>query len=293
MNYKQFVSAVEEKVKQSVEEGFSVYIHTTVKNNGRERIGITVVEQGINISPTIYLEEYYEQFQKNKSLDSIVKNILELYREVKFEHSWETDNVQDYERVKKNVVYKLIHAKANERLLEEVPHMSYLDLAIVFYVLLDVNRAGTASILITNDIVKMWDVDCKKLYAEAQKNTKILLPAEFQTMKAVIGELLGEKVDDSEEEDCMYVLSNDIRSFGAACILYENVLEEIGNQIGENFYVLPSSVHEVIIVPESKSPNRIDLEDMITEINETQVEEEEVLSDCAYYFSRKENRLIL
>lgn len=293
MDYKQFVSAVEVKVKQSVEEGMSVFIHTTVKNNGRERVGITVAEQGINISPTIYLEEYYEQFQKNKSMDSIVKNILELYHEVKFEHSWETDSVQDYEQAKQKVVYKLINAEANEHLLKETPHMPYLDLAIVFYVLVDVNRAGTATILITNDMMKMWGTDCKKLYAEAQKNTKKLLPAEFQTMRTVIGEILGEEVEESEEDDCMYVLTNDIRSFGAACILYENMLADIGNQLDENYYVLPSSVHEVIIIPESKSPNRIDLEDMIAEINETQVEEEEVLSDCAYYFSRKENRLIL
>lgn len=293
MNYKQFVSAVEVRVKQSVEDGMSVHIHTNVKNNGRERVGITVVEQGINISPTIYLEEYYEQFRKNQSLDSIVKNILELYREVKFEHSWELDSVQKYERARKKIVYKLINEKENERILKDVPHVPYLDLAIVFYILMDINQSGTATILVTNDLMNMWGVDCEKLYEEAKQNTEKLLPAEFQTMKSVISELLEEPVDDTEEEDMMYVLSNNLRCFGAACILYEGMLEKIGDQLEENFYVLPSSVHEVIVIPESKSLNRIELEEMIVEINETQVEEEEILSDCAYYFSRKENRLIL
>ena len=147
--------------------------------------------------------------------------------------------------------------------------------------------------MITDDIVKMWGVEKERIYNIAHQNTKRLLPPEFQTMRSVVAELLGEETNDQEGEDFMYVLTNEIRSFGAACILYDKVLEDIGNQLGENYYVLPSSVHEVIIVPESKSPNRIDLEDMIEEINDTQVEEEEILSYRAYYFSRKENRLIL
>ena len=130
------------------------------------------------------------------------------------------------------------------------------------------------------------------LHQTAFSNIKTLLPAELKTMNVVIHELLEEPFDESEE-DCMYVLTNPIRTFGAACILYEGVLEDIGNQLNENFYILPSSIHEVIIVPESKSPNRVELEEMIHEINETQVAVEEVLSDKAYYYSRKEKRLIL
>ena len=76
-------------------------------------------------------------------------------------------------------------------------------------------------------------------------------------------------------------------------MLYEGILEKVGQKLGENYYILPSSIHEVIVVPESKSPVKQDLEEMVREINETQVEEEEILSYRAYYFSRKENRLIL
>lgn len=293
MNYQQFVSAVEMQIKQSVKEGVEACIHTTVKNNGRKRIGITVMEKGVNISPTIYLEEYYEQFKKNKSLDSIVRNILDLYSEVRLGHSWEVEGIQNYERAKKKIVFKLINAEENECILREMPHILYLDLAIVFCVLVDVNSAGTATILVTKEIEKMWGTDCEELYRAAKENTKRLLPPEFQTMRTIIEEMIGGNMGEDSGEDCMYVLSNDIRSFGAACILYEDVLEKIGDELQENFYVLPSSIHEVIIIPESKSPNRIELEEMIEEINDTQVEQEEILSDKAYYFSRKENRLIL
>ena len=90
----------------------------------------------------------------------------------------------------------------------------------------------------------------------------------------------------------MYVLSNNQRNYGAVSILYEGLLKDIGERLQEDYYVLPSSVHEVIIVPESNSPGQEELEHMIVEINETQVEPEEVLSDRAYYYSRKEARLL-
>ncbi len=293
MNYQQFVSAVEVKVKQQMKEGMSACIQTTMKNNGKNRIGITVSEDGINVSPTIYLEEYFEQYQKDQSIDRIVRSILKLYQEVRVEHAWEASILHSFSKMQSKIAYKLIHAEENAELLKQVPHMCVLDLAIVFYVILDVSSSGTATILITDDIAKTWGVEKEEIYKMAHQNTKKLLLPEFQTMRAVVADMLGEEVGEHEDDDFMYVLTNEIRSFGAACILYDNVLEDIGNQLGENYYVLPSSVHEVIIVPESKSPNRVDLEEMIEEINGTQVAEEEILSYRAYYFSRKENRLIL
>lgn len=294
MNYQQFVSAVEQLVKQQISDNMSVGVHTTLKNNGKSRVGIIVSEKGMNVSPTIYLEEYFEQFQREHSLDTIVKSILKLYQEIRVEQVWDTERLQEYACVRSKVVYKLIHAEENTELLEQIPYIPYLDLAIVFYILLDANRFGTASILLTNELMELWGVEKEELYKTAHQNTKRLLAPEFRTMQSVVKELMGEQEQDEEKtEDFMYVLTNRFRSFGAACILYDGFLETVGNQLEENFYVLPSSVHEVIIVPESKSPNRVDLEEMIEEINHTQVEEEEILSNRAYYFSRKENRLIL
>lgn len=293
MNYQQFVCAVEKRVKQQMTGGMTACIRSATKNNGKKRIGIMISEEGSNISPTIYLEEYFEQFQKHKSIDAVVKNILRLYEEVRVEHTWEMSMLQNFSKTRQKIVYKLIGEEENKELLKTIPHVRYLDLAIVFYILLDISESGTAVILITNDIMKRWNIEKEMLYSIAHQNTKKLLPAEFQTMRSVMAELLGKESVAEEGEDSMYILTNDLRSFGAACILYDEVLEHIGKQLGENYYVLPSSVHEVIIVPESKSPNRVELEEMIEEINDTQVEEEEILSYRAYYFSRKENRLLL
>lgn len=296
MNYQQFIEEVERRVKEKIKgnETITVYIHTAVKNNGKERKGITVSEKGIHISPTIYLEEYFQQFQEGKPIEKIVEKILQLYEEVKCSHSCEESLLQNYKELKGKFACKLIHRGKNEKLLNDIPYVPWMDLAIVVFVLLEVSPYGTATVLVRKEHLEIWALTEAQLFDEAKKNTPILLPYQFCPMRKLLREICPYAVDEGEEEEeSLYVLSNKLRSFGAASMLYDGILEKVGQKLGENYYILPSSIHEVIVVPESKSPVKQDLEEMVREINETQVEEEEVLSDRVYYFSRKENRLFL
>ena len=296
MNYQQFIEEVERRVKEKIKgnETITVYIHTAVKNNGKERKGITVLEKGIHISPTIYLEEYFQQFQEGKPIEKIVEKILQLYEEVKCSHPCEESLLQNYEELKGKFACKLIHRGKNEKLLNDIPYVPWMDLAIVVFVLLEVSPYGTATVLVRKEHLEIWGLTEAQLFDEAKKNTPILLPYQFCPMRKLLREICPYAVDEGEEEEeSLYVLSNKLRSFGAASMLYDGILEKVGQKLGENYYILPSSIHEVIVVPESKSPVKQDLEEMVREINETQVEEEEVLSDRVYYFSRKENRLFL
>lgn len=296
MNYQQFIEEVERRVKEKIKgnETMTVYIHTAVKNNGKERKGITVSEKGIHISPTIYLEEYFQQFQEGKPIEKIVEKILQLYEEIKCSHPCEESLLQNYEELKGKFACKLIHRGKNEKLLNDIPYVPWMDLAIVVFVLLEVSPYGTATVLVRKEHLEIWGLTEAQLFDEAKKNTPILLPYQFCPMRKLLQEICPYAVDEGEEEEeSLYVLSNKLRSFGAASMLYDGILEKVGQKLGENYYILPSSIHEVIVVPESKSPVKQDLEEMVREINETQVEEEEVLSDRVYYFSRKENRLFL
>lgn len=296
MNYQQFIEEVERRVKEKIKgnETITVYIHTAVKNNGKERKGITVSEKGIHISPTIYLEEYFQQFQEGKPIEKIVEKILQLYEEVKCSHPCEESLLQNYKELKGKFACKLIHRGKNEKLLNDIPYVPWMDLAIVVFVLLEVSPYGTATVLVRKEHLEIWGLTEAQLFDEAKKNTPILLPYQFCPMRKLLREICPYAVDEGEEEEeSLYVLSNKLRSFGAASMLYDGILEKVGQKLGENYYILPSSIHEVIVVPESKSPVKQDLEEMVRETNETQVEEEEVLSDRVYYFSRKENRLFL
>lgn len=98
--------------------------------------------------------------------------------------------------------------------------------------------------------------------------------------------------DCSGDRDNMYILTNQVRSFGAASILYPHMLDMVAELLHENYFVLPSSVHEVIIVPGSVSPTYSELHKMVREVNETQVDDEEILSDSVYYYHAESGTLL-
>lgn len=288
MDYQQFVTTLKEKVAFILGEKIDIQIHTALKNNGNERTGLTISEKHINLSPTIYLEEYFKHYQDGESIEDIIESILDVYHEVKFEHSWQVHTISNFDIIKEKIVYKIIHAPQNEILLQNLPFVPFLDFAIVFYILFEVDEKGTATIPVTEDLIQLWETNLNEIHQLAKQNTPKLLPAVFKPMRIVIEELLGNPCDNIvQADDIMFVLTNSLRSLGAACILYDEVLFHIGNFLKENYYILPSSIHEVIIIPESQTPDKDTLNEMILEVNETQVELEDVLSDHVYYYDRQ------
>ena len=291
MNYQQFVIAVKEKVENLLGDDIQVEILSSLKNNNRERVGLSFSDRQINISPTIYLEEYFEQYENNYTIEGIAQSVCSLYKDVRFEHTWDVNQIRDFSRLKSKVAYKFINAEKNTTLLQTLPHKTYLDFAIVFYILFEADSCGTATIPITNELISLWNTTVDKLFQIAQENMTSLLPADFKPMHIVMNELLERSNLQLIEKSPLYVLTNSLRCFGACCILYDGMLEEIFREISENYYLIPSSIHEMIIVPESQCPSREELDKMILEINETHISKEEVLADHAYYYNRKTKEL--
>lgn len=303
MEYKKFVCMVEEKLNLKLEGGMKASKYSVVKNNGMEKTGMILESDEYNIAPAIYLEEFFEQYQKGMSIDRIVNEILEFYEKVKVEEDYDVSQLSLYENVKKKVAFKLVNTEKNQQMLKEVPHIPLLDLSIVFYILVDVDEKGSATIQIRNEHIENWNVNVEQLYKDAKLNVKCLIPARLMCMQHVIEKLCdiskGEEKDllkakfPPENKAFMYILTNSIHQFGAAVLAYPNILEMASRIIGEDFYLLPSSIHEVILIPKSKSPDLKDLNEMINEVNETQVQEEEVLSDHAYYYEKNTHTLMM
>lgn len=291
MTFHQFVEAVEFELKEVVSEDVTLSIYEAEKNNGVKRVGITFSKRGVNLSPTIYLEEYYEKYMRGWIMEACVGDILRLYHEVQVKKSWNEELISEFDMIEDSIIYRLVNTEANKELLANIPYVPYLDLAIIFYIMLELNEQGSACMLIRKEHLEMWGIEESVLFEKAKENTWRILPSEFHTMRAIMKEFNYES--DFQGMDILYVLTNQIRSFGAAVILYEGCLEMIAEYLNDNYYVLPSSVHEVIIVSEKDAPHgRSGLSEMVDEINRTQVEAEEILSDIAYYYDREKKKLI-
>lgn len=297
MEYQEFLYAIESELNEKLKEGTRAVLYSTVKNNGKERKGVMIEQEGSNIGPTIYLEGFYERYKEDPDISRIITELLEFYESVKCTEIIQECQFDDYEVMKEKIVFKVVHYEKNRKMLESVPHIRFLDLAIIFYILLEAGENGMATVLIKNEHLELWKLSMEELHEKAIKNAIKLLPAQFMSMRQAMKEILNEQGKDSDEleeeseNEVMYILTNSLKNFGAATLAYPHVLEMIAEMLQEDFYILPSSVHEVIIVPKSKGIDEKEMNTMIIEINATQLEPEDVLSDHAYFYDSREHKL--
>ena len=296
MEYKEFVEYIKMNAGYIAGEGGNITINHVIKNNGCEMDGLVIMEKGKDIAPTIYLDSFYELYTNGENIKNIIRQIELIYEQNKNNVTFDVNILKHFDTIKDKIVYKVVNYRSNEKLLEQVPHKRILDLAVVFYCLLDNEYGRSATALIYNNNLKNWNVTIDDVYKAALKNTPDLLHSKISSM-ATLFEKCGVNVD-GEEVDLkdyvpsdMYVLTNESKLNGAACILYENVLYDFAQKLGADLYILPSSVHEVILLPKLSMFEKDELVNMVKEVNTEGVAADEVLSDHVYEYNRTE-RLI-
>lgn len=295
MEMKEFAEKMCRAMAEVLGDGYEVRLQEVQKNNGVRLQGLVIMTEKQNVSPTIYLKPFWEAYENGVTLADLVSGILQIYREDTPGESIDMSFFKEFERVKNRICYRLIDAKQNRELLQRIPHILFLDLAVCFYYAYEGDALGSGTILIYHTHANMWRVGASELMCLAQVNTPHLFPWECNSMEAVMRELLGQKeaqgvwLNEEErkifsKEIPMRILSNEQRVHGAACILYPGVLEKVSQETGANLYILPSSVHEVILLPDTGKEDPTQLKSMVYEVNRTQLEPEEILSDSLYYF---------
>lgn len=292
-----------ERIRRNIEEEIggeaTVIVQKVCKNNGVMLDGLSIFQKEINLSPTIYLEGYYKQYLAGEAPEEIVREIIACYREYCPVNGFNAEFFMDYGRVRKRLAYRLVSREKNEKMLEDVPYFPYLDLAVVFFCGVESDEIGCGSIQIKNEHLRFWGIEPKQLFADAENNMKALYPEKVCTMRELFcsveeGENLFERElaeSGHAEEIPMYVMTNAQRAYGAAVILYQGVLEELAERLMSDLAILPSSIHEMIVVPVQDEKEAGDMLPMVREINATQVGPEEVLADSVYYYARSDNNL--
>ena len=320
MNLEQFI----EKTKTALRDYFGgeaeIKTHQVYKNNGVLLQGVCALEKGKNIAPTVYLNDFYDKYEQGTAFGEIVSKIVRFMENNRVENNLNVDFFADYKNVKKKLVLRLINKKQNEELLKQIPYLKFKDLAIVCHCILITEEIGTGSILIHKHHLETWNIVEDTLFQDAFENSPQIEPYCIlkisDMMKEVLKCTIQERIDEiceeyetdktelldrtlenmaqelEEKNIPMYVLTNQNRYYGAASMVYPGVLEEIGNILQEDYYVLPSSVHEIIFVGKTYCMDSFVLNEIIGEINRTQVLEEEWLSDHTYLYQREEQKLI-
>jgi len=297
-NYSEFKQHILTDLQKHLGSDIRVTVQDIIKNNDTHLDGLTLLSARYNLSPTIYLNYYFKQYEDGRSLSDIEDDILKVYRDNCPSANIDISFFTDYDKVKSRIVFKLVNYERNRELLQEVPHYRFLDLSIVFNCLVESSPSGSATILIHNHHLSYWGITKDDLYALAQQNTPRLLSYDLRNMTDILKELLADEELPADAPDVataypMYVLTNRYKLNGSGCILYRNLLRDFANRLESDLFILPSSVHEVLIIPVKNQTTHQELSDMVKDVNSSQLSREEILSDHVYYFCRESGQITM
>lgn len=298
------------RLKDFYGEEYAIEIREVKRNNDCVKRGLIIKRGNEKTTPTIYIDDFYEKYIEGETLFDITSEIIEIRNIHNMENDIDVDFMLNYEQVCKKLGIKLINKNRNKEMLSTLPYVEFADMIIVFLVIIEEESIGRGAILIKNEIFDKWNISKERLYADAISNMmKKFPPNKCDIIDMLIG-MYREKHDDGtdfakeemkdyinemenlrSDEKGMYVLTNSGRWYGASAMAYPQLLEEIGKSIGKDYFILPSSIHEVILVPCDEEVNYGQLSDMVKAVNENAVEVEEVLSDHAYRYHRANNWL--
>ena len=269
----------------------SLSLTKKLKSNGQIRYGIVFNNPATNTSPTIYLEEYYGLYQLTGNFTEIVNALVHLYRSLPAIQVNEKE-LYDFSTAKDRIIMKLINTEKNRAFLETVPHIPFQDLSIVYFYFMGKEGNRFMDMPVNDDLIRRWGIDTLTLHQQAMANYNRLLPIKFGSLNQLLLErgLLDKEdsavLSDDGWSEALYYLTNEFSAGGAVLMTCKNLMDKIADFLGEDFYILPSSTHEVLLLPESRAPSKEELDQRIQEVNREALKPEDYLSDHAYYYSR-------
>lgn len=298
-----FITYVKDHIKDYLPPEYQeaeVSVNEVTKSNDRTLTGLTILQLGERAAPTIYLEPLAEGLEHGWPLDAVMQQIAEIQVTYKDQLPMDISALENYETVRPMLSIQMCDPEMNREYLKDKPHIPCGELAAFYRIEVSADHEGTASVAVTESLMQIWGITKEQLHKDTVQAESARNPVCFCDMNDMMSGLAFSMEPDNlfhQEEPLnvglapMYVLTNQNKFNGAGVLAHEGVLEKVGALLGSDFYVLPSSIHEVLIVPDNGNMQLAELEDMVREVNATQVELKDQLSDKVQYYDREAKTL--
>lgn len=296
LNYSEFKDAIASQIKDYLPADYSdadVTITSVLKNNTTRLDGLTVRIPHSSICPNIYLNQYYADYENGRNIEDILSEIARVRQMHDTPADLDVTAITDFSRVKDKVAAKLINTEQNKEYLSDKPHTDIADLSAVYYINLGTDSCGSMTTVITDALLSQYHITVDELHEIAIQNmgTK----ARFCSMFEVLSELMSGSLPQDElcqADNMMFVLTNDSKLNGAAMLLCPATMDKVAEQVGSSYFIVPSSIHEALIVPFNDALDAGQLKQMVHEVNSTQVAPDEILSDSVYIYDYDNHRIV-
>ena len=303
MNFDDFTALIEDRIMDYLPEdymGASVEITETRKLN-HTYTALIVKKEGQDIAASVDLDMLYDMLE-DMSFEEVIKQAADMA--TRQPEGLDINSIQDYEKAREHLFIRVSSAEDNKDLLKDTPYKEILGLAVTCHVLVDLEDGEMGSTMVTGPLLDKFGVTTEQLFEDAFLNSQEILPPSIEPMEAMIAKMMGLRMEtevpetlDAQLENLdlekmgMAVLTNRQAVNGAAVIFYPDLMAKIGDSQQVNFFILPSSTHEVILVPDNGSMKLKDLEDMVKSINASEVSPKDRLSDTVYHYDYKDRIL--
>ena len=295
MDFNEFKEQFTEDVKQGLADAgidAKISINTVEKMNETYE-AMTVTPEGSNVGVNVNMEKFFEAYENGTPYEDVVDKAVNVI-EGGFANQPTVDvsALTDYDQMKDKLIMEVVSAEANADMLDKVPHKDMEDMAVVYRFEINSNDDGRATILVTNQLIETMGVTPEQLHADAMENAPELKPAVIKGMSEVMAEMMGVSTEDlammgmpmDPADEQMFVASVPDKIHGAGVLAYQDFMDQAAERVGGDFFILPSSIHEVLIVPDNGNMSLSDLEAMVKEVNATQVAPEDKLTDSVYHY---------
>lgn len=264
-------------------EGFIVSRHLIEKNNSTYREGIGFRRSGQYNGPIVYWDDILALCGEECDDDTMVDCIIGIVTPY-LDFSADQQEIYCWEKSKDRVLPKLINAERNQERLENLVHRKYLDLAEIYCTKMTVGDSQQGYVEVTCEMLEEWGIDQETLKRQAEENMKTQ-DYRLYSMEEMLGGFMPTKLDKETEKVPLQILTNREGILGAAILANPELLKEvIGDKMGD-CYLLPSSVHELIVCPVETWMSVENLQEVVKKVNQTIVSEVDYLSDEVYYYN--------
>ena len=295
MNYEQFLEQMKEDLQARFAEDLPpeladvrIGIRDVEKLQGESYRGISFRSGDSPVEANLNMTGAFQAYEAGRPYEDILEEVeAQLMKVVDHTPQFNIGELTDYEAMKPKLMMEVIPQKGNEDRLENIPHQKVEDMALIYRVDMGDSSSGKMTSVITNQQLKAFGITAEQLHQDALENAPLTHPASLRSMQEVMADMMGMKPEEIATGEPMMLVATVEGSFmGASVIQYPGFMDQAAEKIGGDFFVLPSSIHEVLLIPDDGTQDYHDLAEMVQTINETQVAPAERLSDNVYHYDK-------
>ncbi len=293
-NFKeQFVEDVKRYLYENGKEDVRIEVNQVDKMN-QSYEAMTVVPEGSAIGINIPIKDYFKAYEDGIAYHNIVEKIsADIVEHIAKMPEIDLTFLRDYEKVKERLSIEVVSAERNAEQLENVPHKLMEDMAVVYRINISLGHAEEGTVLVNNHLLESYGISPEQLHTDAEKNSAIIKPIILKGIGDVMRSMMSPEeaelfgVDELEADEILYVATVPDKIKGAGVLAYDGFMDYATQKLEGDFFVLPSSVHEILLVKDDGSMSYQELQALVKSVNATEVSPEDQLTNSVYHYDSK------